>query len=86
MNKVNEINCSQCVAVVDVKKTFDTISPGCLFDALLVQQILKAYVNSSQDPMLTNAAMYDAIERSTKQGDPINPILFNATQENDAAL
>jgi hypothetical protein len=77
------------ICAIDFKKAFDTVDHPSLFKALRKQLVPEAYVR-------TLASLYAgqvgrvcgktcsklfAIERGTKQGDPISPNLFNAVLE-----
>ena len=77
------------VAAVDFKTAFDSINHGSLWQALHEQDVPGLYIQllqnlyDHQKGFVQNDKTSIAfnIERGTKQGDPISPILFNACLE-----
>ena len=77
------------VVAVDFRKAFDSINHSCLWKALLAQGISKTYVQLLQRLYSgqTGEVQTDClskpflIERGTRQGDPISPVLFNCALE-----
>ena len=88
-DKMKEYNLPLWVAAVDFQKAFDTISHRSLWEALREQEVPLVYIMVLQklyrgqcaNVKLDVASRSFAIERGTRQGDPISPILFNALLE-----
>ena len=76
-------------AAVDFKKACDTVTHDALWQALTAQNVDPAYVqllqqlyaNQSGEVMTDKRSRVFPIQRGTKQGDPISPMLFNAVLE-----
>ena len=90
LEKTNEFNHPIWFVVVDFKKAFDTICHDSLWQALRDQgvhwqyiDVLKELYAGQQGQVLSGAdkSRRFNIERGSKQGDPISPVLFNATLE-----
>ena len=83
--KMNEFQLPLWISAVDFRKAFHTISHPSLFDSLLEQGVPALYVNclrrlyaGQKGHIRCECSSKDfPIERRTKQGDPISPILFN---------
>jgi hypothetical protein len=77
------------IAVVDYQKAFDTISHASIWESLNQQFVHKKYINVLQrlykgqvgTVCCDKSSRKFDIARGTKQGDPISPILFNASLE-----
>ena len=77
------------VAILDFSKAFDSIDHDAILRALKQQGVEDAYIHILQQIYSNQLALVKAdaesfrfpILRGTKQGDPIPPILFNATVE-----
>jgi hypothetical protein len=87
--KLNEFNLPLWAAAVDFKKAFDTIEHDNLWQALNNQNVPAAYIDAlkklyegqSGQVQTDSISKCFAVERGTKQGDPVSPILFNAALE-----
>ena len=85
----NEFNLPLWAAALDFKKALGTISHASIWDAMIAQKIPAAYIDVLSRLYEGQHATVrcDAesrrfnIERGTKQGDPISPLLFNAVLE-----
>lgn len=83
-----EYNRPLWVAAVDFKKAFDTIGHTSLWEALrehgvpvaYISCLMKLYDGQSGTVQCDRLSRAFPIQRETKQGDPISPILFNAAR------
>ena len=75
------------MCTVDYEKAFDSIEHGFLWQSLLEQGVAASYVNllatmySGQSGKVSGGGVMSreySIQRGTKQGDPMSPVLFNA--------
>jgi retron-type reverse transcriptase len=77
------------VATLDFKKAFDSISHDSIWDAIGVQGVEPIYINALAKLYEDQSAQVFAeelsrnfkIEKGTKQGDLVSPILVNAVRE-----
>ena len=77
------------VAVVDFKKAFDCVNHASLWGALqeqgvsplYIQLLQRLYLNQNGEVQCDRVSKKFAINRGSKQGDPISPALFNAVLE-----
>ena len=77
------------IATVDFQKAFDSVEHSAIWAALRAQGVERAYVTLLQKLYEGQTAEVQTdvrsdpfrVERGTKQGDPISPILFNAVVE-----
>jgi hypothetical protein len=84
-----EWNVPVWMVAVDFQKAFDTVSHHCIWEALRQQHVPEAYVRvlARLYREQTGVVRCDCssrrfeIRRGTKQGDPISPVLFNASLE-----
>ena len=84
-----EWNLPVWIAAVDFQKVFDTISHESLWESLAEQNVPDMYIKllrrlyqgQTGKVSCDRCSRSFNIERGTKQGDPISPILFNATLE-----
>ena len=87
--KANEFRIPLWIATVDFQKAFDSVEHVAIWRALLDQGVEPAYVTLLQRLYEGQEATVQTdrrsapfnIEKGTKQGDPISPILFNAVVE-----
>ena len=86
---MKEFNLPLWLAAVDFKKAFDTVSHQSLWQALEEQHVPNIYVSMLRRLYCGQKAQVQCdvmsrsfyIQRGTKQGDPISPVLFNAVLE-----
>ena len=87
--KCNEFNRPLWVATIDFKRAFDSISHASIWEALNAQKVPSTYVNvlsrlyqgqNARVRVDCTSRKFD-IQKGTKQGDPISPIIFNAVLE-----
>ena len=84
--KFTEFRLPLWVAVVDFEKGFDCVEHEAIWEAMREQKVPKPYIRICQAlykdqtaKVVTEAESREfAIERGTKQGDPMSPKLFNA--------
>jgi hypothetical protein len=84
-----EWNTPVWMAAVDFQKAFDTVSHHCIWKALQIQHVPETYIRVLMHLYKgqTGVVRCDCssrrfeIRRGTKQGDPISPVLFNASLE-----
>jgi len=77
------------IAAVDFKKAFDTVSHPSLIEALIeqhidlhyVEVIWRLYQEQCGQVSMQQTSRQFPIERGTKQGDPISPVLFHVILE-----
>lgn len=86
IGKCNEWNLPLWMASLDLKKTFDRIEFGFLFEALRIQNVPEPYIQLlavlyNNQTGSVNGSRYFNIRRGVKQGDIISPMLFNAGLE-----
>ncbi|CAE8606069.1 unnamed protein product [Polarella glacialis] len=87
--KANEWQLPFWTVAVDFKKAFDTVEHSALWQALSEQGVEQTYINvlrafyTDQTGVVATdkTSKQFNIQRGTKQGDPISPILFNAVLE-----
>ncbi|CAE8646981.1 unnamed protein product [Polarella glacialis] len=85
----NEHQLPLFVAAVDFEKAFDTVGHSSIWEALREQGVRNSYVqtlerlysNQSGQVLTEVLSPKFPVERGTKQGDPISPVLFNAVLE-----
>ena len=87
--KTKEWNKPLWLAAVDFQKAFDTVNHEAIWQALREQGVGETYVRTLQKlyrgqvgHVKTDRTSRDfEINRGTKQGDPISPVIFNAVLE-----
>jgi len=87
--KCEEFRSELWMAALDFKKAFDTVRHSTIWKALSEQHVPGGYVQllrklyaEQQGSVQTDAtSKLFKIERGTKQGDPMSPIIFNAVLE-----
>ena len=84
--KCNEFTIPLWTATLDFKGAFDSLSHSSIWESLLTQGISAIYIdlmsrlyqNQRAAVQCDSRSREFAIQRGTKQGNPISPIIFNA--------
>ena len=87
--KSNEYNLPVWVAAIDFAKAFDSISHRSILEALEAHKVPAAYISVMNKLYRKQTATVKCeiesrrfeIQKGSKQGDPISPLLFNAVLE-----
>ena len=87
--KCNEFNVPLWTATLDFKKAFDSITHASIWKALIAQRVPCSYVHMLSrlyegqlaSVKVDSASLAFQINKGTKQGDPISPMIFNAVLE-----
>ena len=87
--KCNEFNIPLWIATLDFRKAFDSIEHSSIWSSLIAQGVPPCYVQTlsklyaGQYASVQSDARSRAfpIQKGTKQGDPISPLIFNSVLE-----